>query len=459
MNIIFLKVRCPEFMSSNAKSKYDLTEGRILDKLLLVALPIIGTQLLLMSYNLIDMFLLGRVSSDAVASSGIAGMYVWMSEGFLLIGKMGAEIGVAQNLGRQDAARAESFARNSICLALLVGLIYGATVVAFSKNLIGFFRVSEESVSAGARTYLVIVGLAVPAVFVAGAIAGVFTGAGNSRAPFAINSLGLVLNVVLDVFFIFKLRMGVAGAAAATSISQAVVCAVSVAAMKRKRDRPFERFSFFEKPDAEVIIAILKWTAPLALVNFLFTFFTMFISRLAAGFGAGAIAVCKVGSQIESICWLTGEGIATSVAAFVGQNYGAMKLERIKGGVKIALLSWCSWGAVVAVILMTLGRPVFRFFLPDPSLTEMGASFLRILALCEIFGCLEAISFGSMRGLGRTIPQFVVSIACNALRIPIASFLAGVFGVNGVWMGIAITASMRGFFAYIWFLRELKRLK
>jgi putative MATE family efflux protein len=439
--------------------KYDLTSGGILDKLLLVALPIVGTQLLLMSYNLVDMFLLGRVGSEAVAASGVAGMYVWMSEGFLLIGKMGAEIGVSQNLGRRDELSAKKFAHNSLLLACLIGTVYATAAIFFSENLIGFFRVKEASVAEGARRYLVIVALAVPANFVSGSVAGIFTGAGNSRAPFLINSSGLLLNVILDIFFIFKLRMGVTGAAVATSIAQVIVCAASLVALARKRDRPFGRFAFFVRPDRNVIASILRWTVPLCIVGFLFTFFTMFISRLAAEFGAGAIAVYKVGSQIESVCWLTGEGIATSVAAFVGQNYGAMKHERIRIGVRLALLSWCSCGAVATVILMIFGRQLFSFFLPDPSLTDMGFSFLRILAVCEIFGCLEAISFGSMRGLGRTIPQFIVSIACNALRIPIAYALASVFGVNGVWMGITITASMRGLFGFLWFRHEIKLLK
>jgi putative MATE family efflux protein len=305
----------------------------------------------------------------------------------------------------------------------------------------------------------VIVAVAVPANFVSGAVAGIFTGAGNSRAPFLINSTGLLLNVILDIFFIFKLGMGVSGAATATAIAQVIACIVSLAALVHKKDRPFERFIFFERPNRAVIVSILRWTVPLCVVGFLFTFFTMFISRLAAAFGSGAIAVYRVGSQIESVCWLTGEGIATSVAAFVGQNYGAMKHDRIREGVKLGLISWCSWGALTTVIFITLGRPLFRFFLPDPQLTDMGVSFLRILAICEIFGCFEAIAFGSMRGLGRTVPQFIVSISCNALRIPVAYALAGLFGVNGVWMGITITASMRGFFAFLWFRHEMKSLK
>jgi putative MATE family efflux protein len=446
-------------MSLMSKSKYDLTRGPILDKLLLVALPIIGIQLLLTGYNLVDMFLLGRVGSDAVASTGLAGMYIWMGEGFLLLGKMGAEIGVSQNLGRRDAEAAKKFSHSAILLALAAGLVYGIFLAAFRGELIDFFRVKEAVVALEARNYLRVVSPGIPAVFVAGAVAGTFTGAGNSRAPFLINACGLALNAFLDAVFIFGFGMGVTGAALATTISQFLACAASVVLLVKKRDRPFERFYFFKEPDWAALRRILKWTMPLCVVSFLFTFFTMFISRFAASFGAGAIAVYRVGSQIESICWLTSEGIATSIAAFVGQNYGAGKWGRIKSGVGIALVSWCSWGAFVTLLLVLAGRGLFGFFLPDPSLLDMGQSFLRILAICEIFGCLEAISFGSMRGLGKTIPQFVVSVSCNALRIPFAYALSQIMGVDGVWYGITITASMRGLFAFVWFSRFMRKFE
>jgi putative MATE family efflux protein len=443
----------------SAESKYDLTRGPILDRLLLVALPIIGTQLLLMSYNLVDMFLLGRVGSGAVASTGLAGMYVWMGEGFLLIGKMGAEIGVSQNLGRRDAETARAFSHSAITFALAVGVVYGVTLALFSERLIGFFRVREISVVSGAKNYLVVVSSAVPAVFVSGAIAGTFTGAGNSRAPFLINACGLALNAVLDAVFIFGFGMGVVGAAIATAISQYFACAVSLVCLFKKRDRPFERFVFFAKINLRALRQILKWTAPLCVVSFFFTFFTMFISRLAASFGAGAIAVYRVGSQIESICWLVGEGTATSVAAFVGQNYGAGRWDRIKSGIKMALVSWCSWGVFITFLMVFAGRAAFGFFLPDPALLDMGQSFLRILAICQVFGCLEAISFGAMRGLGQTIPQFAVSISCNALRIPIAYGMSRFLGVNGVWFGVTVTASLRGLFAFLWFHRALSKYR
>jgi putative MATE family efflux protein len=343
-------------------------------------------------------------------------------------------------------------------MALALGLFYSAAVFALSKKMTGFFHIREANVASWARQYLLIVGIAFPANFISAAVAGIFTGAGNSRAPFMINAAGLALNAVLDVIFIFGLGMGVAGAAAATSAAQFAACAISLAALTRKRDRPFARFRLLEKPDRAAVADIVRWTLPLSVVSIFFTFFTMFISRLAAGFGAGAIAVYRVGTQIESVCWLTSEGIATSVSAFVGQNYGAAKFARIREGVRTALVSWCSMGAVITVLFIALGRPLFGFFLPDPEIIDMGAAFLRILALSEVFGCLEAISFGSMRGLGRTIPQFVVSTGCSILRAPMAYALSNVMGVNGIWWSVTITASMRGFLAYLCFRREIKRL-
>ena len=162
-----------------SNQKYDLTQGGIIDKLLLIALPMIGTQFMMMSYNLTDMFLLGRVGSDAVASSGIAGMYVWLASGFLLIGKGGAEIGVSQNMGRHDADEALLFSSNAIFLAAAAGVACFILGVSFQEGLISFFGVREERVALDAQAYLSIVSAAAPFAFVCAAIAGTFNGAGN----------------------------------------------------------------------------------------------------------------------------------------------------------------------------------------------------------------------------------------------------------------------------------------
>jgi putative MATE family efflux protein len=443
-------------MNETTGKKYDLTRGGIFDKLLLVALPIIGTQLVMMSYNLVDMFMLGRVGSDAVAASGMAGMYMWLSAGVMLIGRMGAEIGVAQNMGRQDKETAQKFSSNSLFLALSLGLVFAAVCLLFASPLIGFFRVKEYHVAKSAANYLSIVAFGMPPTFLGAAVVGTFNGSGNSRVPFLMHSVALVINAILDPIFIFSLSMGVEGAAIATVIAQTGGCALSFFALAYKKDRPFERFIFFMKPDGRYIARILRWSVPIAIESMLFTFFTLIVSRLVADFGAGAIAIYRVGTQIESLCWLTGVGVSTAVTAFVGQNYGAGRWGRIRGCCGIALGASCIWGALVTVLFLTAGGSLFSFFLPDPVLLDGGRSFLRIMALCEIFGCLEAVASGVFRGFGRTFPPSVVSIVSNALRIPIAYYLSrSSLGLNGIWLGVTISASLRGVWVFLWFVLDI----
>ena len=153
-----------------ANRKYDLTSGSILKKLLLVAVPIMGTQLMQMAYNLVDIAYLGRVGSEAVAASSTAGFYLWLSNAFLMLGRMGAEIGVSQSLGANDPEGAKRYARGAIWMAVILGTLFGLTMILFRAPLIGFFRLKEAIVVAKAREYLVITSLAMPCAFLSAAV-------------------------------------------------------------------------------------------------------------------------------------------------------------------------------------------------------------------------------------------------------------------------------------------------
>ena len=290
-------------------NNYSLTEGGILKKLLLVAVPIMGTQFMQMAYNLTDMFWLGRVGSDAVAATGAAGMYLWLSFGFLLIGRMGAEIGVSQHLGRGDKKGALAFSQNSGLIALVLGFAFGLVMILFSRSLAAFFNFREEEVASETAAYLLITGIPMAANFVAGVAAGTFIASGNSRTPFILNAVGLVANVILDPILILYLEMGVKGAAIATAVSQLISCSALIIALFASKGRPFERYLLRFKPELLKIKLILKWSLPIGLESILFCFLSMVTSRIAASFGADAIAVGRVGSQIESLSWLIGGGL------------------------------------------------------------------------------------------------------------------------------------------------------
>ncbi|MCL2810889.1 MAG: MATE family efflux transporter [Clostridia bacterium] len=438
-------------MSRNA---YDLTQGGILRKLLLVAVPIMATSFMQMAYNLTDMFWLGRgVSSEAVAASGSAGMFLWLSMAPMLVGRLGAEIGVSQSLGRKDMAAARGYAQNAIFLAMVLGLAYGLLLMLGSEPLIGVYAIQEASLANSAAAYLAIVGAGIPFQFVSAAITGIFNGSGNSRLSFWANATGLALNMILDPLLILGADWGIVGAAAGTVFCQMVVCALFLIFLKRHKKRPFAAFSLRIKPAWKPTAQILRWSVPVGLESGLFTVLTMVTTRLVAGFGGEALAVSRVGSQIESLSWLIGGGFGSAVTAFVGQNFGAGKWSRVHRGFSMAVWSMVVWGALVTVLMFFGGRQLYAAFLREPEIHAMGAVYLRILALSQLAMCLEGISASAFRGVGKTVPPAVISIACNVLRVPLAYVLASTeLGLNGVWWAISIGGGVRGLLILAWYL-------
>lgn len=446
-------------MNESGDKKFDLTAGPILNRLLLVAVPIMGIQLMQMAYNLTDMFWLGRVGSGAVAASGTAGMFLWLSQAFLMVGRMGAEIGVSQSLGQKDKKAACKYSQNSLFLAVILGTIYAFIMVLFRNPLIGFFDIKDPDVSAGAVIYLAITGIGIPATYISGVVSGTFNASGNSRIPFYINAVGLILNMIFDPVFIFTLEMGIVGAAVATSFAQIVVSLLFLGAMKKAKIRPFEEFGFFVKPDGEYIRRIVIWSIPIALESMFFTILSMIISRFIVVFGTVAMAAHRVGSQIESLSWLIGGGFSSAVTAFMGQNYGAGKWERIHQGYRISIRAMFVWGMAVTIILLLGGRTLFCLFLSEPEAIEIGITYLRILAVCQIVACLEYNSAGAFRGIGKTIPPSIVSICGNLLRIPLVYILSrSSLGLDGIWWGISLGAVIRSVWMFGWYLLMARKL-
>lgn len=441
--------------------QYDLTRGSILQKLLLIALPIMGSQLMQMSYNLTDMFWLGRWGngSDAVAASGTAGMYLWLAQALVVIGRTGTEIGVSQGLGRQDERNAKKFAQNSLFLSALLGVTYALCMILFRVPLVGFFNIQEIHVAHYTQDYLLLVGLSLPFTFLSSALTGCFNASGNSRTPFLVTTLGLVLNMVLDPLMIFIMNWGIHGAAVATALSQSLVCLLMVIKIKTDKNRPFQQLRLFIKPRYIYVRQILQWGIPIGLEGMFFTLMSMVTSRLVAGFGITAMAVSRVGTQIESLTWLIGGGYGSALTAFVGQNYGGGKWIRIHRGFTLSVGAMSLWGLLVTALIYFGGGLLFSVFLPDAAAIEMGAVYLRILAVCQLPQCLEAVAASTFKGTGRTLPPSVISIASNLLRVALAYWFAGTsLGLVGIWWAIALSASFRGIGGFVWWLLTSKQL-
>ena len=255
-----------------------------------------------------------------------------------------------------------------------------------------------------------------------------------------------MVNIILDPFLILGIgpfpKMGVPGAAVATIFAQIVVTIIFIYVIKKKTDY-FDEINFLQKPDWNHMRKIVKFGMPVAVQSGVFTFIAMIIARILSRWGSTPIAVQSVGSQIESITWMTAGGFQTALSAFVGQNFGAKKWERIYKGYFTALGIISVFGTITSCLLIFLPGPIFSIFISEKEVIKDGIVYLRILGVSQIFMCIEMTTAGAFNGLGRTIPPSIVGIVLNAMRIPGALLLSAFIGLSGVWWSISISSILK----------------
>ena len=439
----------------------DLLHGAIFPSLTALAVPFMLTSLVQMAYNLIDMIWIGRLSSDAVASVGAAGMYTWLSSGLAILARMGAQVLAAQSLGADNPGEASEYCRAALQMGLFFAAVYGLASVIFRYPLIGFLKLNSPQVSADARAYLCIACGLIVFTFMNQILTGLLAAQGDSTSSFLATAAGLLLNLVLDPVLIFGIGpfpvLGVAGAAIATVFAQALVTLFFLLII-RKNPGILGGLRLFAAPDLKKCRAIVRIGLPASVQSMAFTGISMVISRLIAGWGDTAIAVQKVGSQIESISWMTADGFAMAVNSFTAQNYGAGNEERIRKGYLTSMAVAFIWGTFCTLALVLLPGPIFSLFIPDASVRPLGIDYLRILGYSQLFMCMEITTAGAFNGLGQTrIPSFVSTLFTSA-RIPLALFLsATALGLSGIWWSISISSIFKGVILVTWFLLLRKR--
>ncbi|VYU43192.1 MATE family efflux transporter [Clostridium tertium] len=437
------------------KKSVNLVSGNITSSLIKLSLPILGTSFIQMAYNMIDMIWVGRIGSNAVAAVGTAGFFTWFGSALVFISKIGAEIGVSQAIGKKDKIERNKYIYNSLLINIVIAFTYTFLLVLFRKNLIGFFNLGDEAIIKMAIDYLIVVSLGMIFSFLNPLFTGIFNASGSSKVPFFINSIGLVFNIAFDPILIFGLfgfpKLGVIGAALATVLAQVIVSVIFIIAfIKNGYSLSLKNRKYIDK---KVITKICKLGIPMAMQNCGFSFFAMVIGRVVASFGPVAIAVQKVGSQIEAISWMTAEGFAAALTAFVGQNYGANKWGRILKGYKATIIVASVLGIFSTLLLIFAGRDIFSVFIPEKEAIEAGANYLMILGFSQLFMCIEITTAGAFSGLGDTVTPFWVSIILTGLRIPTAIFLSSyaALGLNGVWWSISGTSILKGIILVILF--------
>lgn len=434
-----------------------LTEGNIVSTLTKLALPIMGTSFIQMAYNLTDIMWLGRLSTNAVAAAAIVGFFIWFGAALVMISQVGVGVGVAQSYGREDMIGAREYISTGFQLNITIAVFYSLFLFLFRNYIIGFFHIDDPQVVSMAIEYLTVISIGMIFHFLNPIFSATLNSSGNSITPFKVSTIGLVANMILDPILIFGLGpipgFGIKGAAIATISSQFVVTLMFVSLGKRKNTL-YSHVELLSKPNFDYLKKIVIIGFPPSVQMGIHASISMILARIVSSFGPVAIAVQGIGSQIESLSWMTAEGFSTAISAFVGQNYGAKKFDRIKDGYKKAMGLVGGIGLFASLLLIFAAKPLFTIFTPeDPIAIKEGIIYLRVLGLSQFFMSIEIGTSGAFNGLGKTLPPTIVGITFNALRIPIAIALSGyaVLGLAGVWWSITLTSIVKGIILVIWF--------
>ena len=443
---------------TNIKDTNYLTTQPIFGALMKLAMPIMASSFFMMLYNITDMFWIGKLGSSAVAGVGTGGMFTWIAQGLPVLARMGGQVKMAQCIGAGEKSRAAVYGRAALKLTAWFAVLFGVIVMCFAPQMISLFAVPDKVTNDYAVMYLRITGTLAGFQFFAFVFNGLFTASGDSRVPFAASVTGLAANMILDPCLVLGIgffpSMGVAGAAIATVTAQVLSLAVYLVVLFA-RMKGHDRDILYVQPGTGrqgVYRDILKIGVPSALQTTLYAFFSSVLARLTAPYGAGAIAVSRLGGQIESITWNAADGFSAAMNSFTGQNYGAHKFERIRKGYRISFISMVTWGLAVTGLFLIFPEPLSRLFFFEKDVIDISVSYFRVVGLAEAFMAVELMSSGSIAGFGETRVSSIISIVLTGARIPIALILGKMgLGYYSIWWAFMSTSTLKGIVLWIAF--------
>lgn len=440
----------------------NLTKGPILKTLTKLAIPIMASSFLGTLYNITDMAWIGLLGSKAVAGVGVGGMFTWLSQGLAAMARMGGQVQVAQCIGRGERDRAHGFAQAAVQLATLMGMAYAVISLLFTRQMVAFFQLTDPEAQTAALSYTKIACGLIVFSFLTLTMTGLYTAQGDSKTPFLANLIGLVTNMILDPVLILGPgpfpKLGVVGAAIATVTAQAIVMTIMIlGVIIQKKENVLKGIRLTAKIPKEYLGGLCRIGIPTAIQGMAYCAISMVLTRMVSAYGAEAVATQRVGGQIESISWNTADGFAAALNAFIAQNYGAGKMERVRKGYRASLWTVGIWGLLISFVFICFPQAIADIFFHEPKAVATAVGYLVIIGFSEAFMCVELTTVGALSGLGRTRLCSIISIAFTSARIPLAIILGGLIGLSGIWWALSITSIIKGIIftcTFLWITRK-----
>lgn len=400
-----------------------MLNGPIWNKLPQFALPVAATAILGQLFNAADIAVVGNftgaektVAVAAVgANSAVIGLIINLFIGIAL----GCNVVIAHAIGRGDRDAVHRAVHTSVVVAVIGGIIVGLLGQLIAAPLLGMLNVPDE-VFPLALLYLRIYLVGLPVILLYNFEAAIFRSVGETRVPLIALTLSGILNVVLNLFFVAVLNMSVSGVAIATVISN-VVSSVILFVKLRRTELDIRLDPKKLRIDLPILRRILAIGLPAGVQSSLFSVSNIVIQSAINSLGTVVMAASSAAFNIEILTFDIIDAFSQACTTFVGQNYGAGKIDRCKKTLRLCMLEGLAALVAAIAILLFFGKPLLSIFNNDPEVVETGYIRLMYVMFSHIFNLLYNVMSGYLRG-------FSISLA------PAILTMLGVCGVRIAWI-------------------------
>jgi putative MATE family efflux protein len=416
----------------------NLSEGKVLTKLIRFALPFLATNLVQSFYNVADMLIVGNFSGTFGMSGVNIGGQVTLILTFLVIGlAMGATVLIGQYVGAGNREGLRRVTATLITLLLIMSLGLTVVMLILKGPILRAIKTPVESYGEADR-YLSITVAGLIFIFGYNAFSAILRGMGDSKHPFYFVLTACITNVILDLLFVAVFKWSAFGAALATVISQALSMFLCIGFMLRNNFQfDFKRSSF--RIDKEQLVLIFKIGLPTCIQNGITSISFLFITGIVNMVG-GVSASAAVGavSKFNSFGIMPTQAMSASVSAMSAQNIGANRMDRAVEACRIGVAVSAVITAVIFILVRLFPARIMMIFGSDPEMIRVGVSFLRAFSveflIIPFFFCIN----GFLIGGGHTLFTLITSIISSVvLRVPVC-YIFGVvldWGIFGVGLG------------------------
>ena len=410
-----------------------ILSGNIVQAILSLSIPVIFNSLIQTMYNLTDTFWLGKIGTDPMAAitvvSPIQSIVMNFGTGITAAGA----ILIAQYVGAKDKANAKQMVNQLFACSMMFSIVCATLCCLLTPSIVGWLG-AEGKVFTYGRTYLQIVILDMPFLFMINLFTAVNQAQGDTVRPLMLNTFGVVLNMIMDPLFMVVLDWGVAGAALATLIAKVPCALIALKSLINKNNPIYLNMKGF-RFNQNHLKQIVKIGLPTAVGNSTMQFGFLLMSKSVLAYGPVAVAAYGIGNRVNGLITTASNAMGSATSTIVGQNMGAGQVERADKSYRLARNMIVVFLVIGGVILSRpqIARPIVSIFSSDEEAIQLGVDYLVILALYCWTNGIYNTTMGLFQGTGHTM----VTMAIDASRLWIFRFLTLFICENILHMGVA----------------------